>query len=108
MVSSIKRQKVAAAIKRTLGEILIREQFTKISITDVQVSNRLETAKIYYNLLDPLEQQNTQKILTQKQPYLRHLIAISLNLRLTPLLLFQYDQTEERANKIQQLINQVT
>ena len=110
MVTSLKRQKIASAIKKTLGEIFIKEQLTNITLTDVRVSNRLEVAKVYYNIFDlqtTKDRSIIQKYLSQKQPYFRHLIAEKLNLRSTPLLIFQYDETEERANRIHNLINEV-
>ncbi len=110
MVTSIKREKIASAIKKTLGEIFIREQLANITITDVKVSSRLETARIYYSIFNSqaiTDRSIIQKYLSQKQPYFRHLIAEQLNLRLTPLLIFQYDETEERASRIHSLISEI-
>jgi ribosome-binding factor A len=81
---------------------------TLISITDVEVSQDLERAKVYVSVLEEGEQaEATLKRLRHAARFFRRELAERLNLRHTPLLDFQLDTSIARGARVLELLREV-
>ena len=104
--------KVADLIQRVLSTVLQQEsrdpRLSGVTITDVEVSQDLQFADIYYTHLgDPSETEAVQKALERAAGFLRTELAQRTRLRRTPQLRFKYDDTLIRARRIDELLDQI-
>lgn len=102
--------RIAEQIQKELATILLRHNeeplFTKTTITRVKVSPDFSSAKIFISIWDEKDIDETMMTLQRSSKSLRHTLAKSLNLRLTPKLIFTYDDTAAYAHKLTNLIDQ--
>ncbi|MDR0968693.1 MAG: 30S ribosome-binding factor RbfA [Holosporaceae bacterium] len=104
--------RVAAEIKKTLSEFLLRNSFADekidsafISIVDATVSPCLQHAKIYVASLSPnISNDECLEFLEKHTPRLRHCIGTEIRLKFTPTLSFFIDDSFDRVNKIESLL----
>jgi ribosome-binding factor A len=81
---------------------------TLISITDVEVSQDLERAKVFVSVLEEGEQaEATLKRLRHAASFFRRELAERLDLRHTPLLDFQLDTSIARGARVLELLREV-
>ena len=108
MVSKERLQRIADRIREELSEILLREtldpRLRGVTITDVTVDRELDYANIYFSALEG--SQRSQEILeglNHAQGFLRHELALRIELRVFPRLRFHWDPTFERADHMERL-----
>ncbi|MFW5866460.1 MAG: 30S ribosome-binding factor RbfA [Armatimonadota bacterium] len=78
-----------------------------VTITDVDISPDLRHAIVYYSVLgDDEQKRESGKGIRRAAKYIRGLIAERLDLRYTPTLRFELDETAEKAQRIEELIRQ--
>ncbi|MDR1942033.1 MAG: 30S ribosome-binding factor RbfA [Endomicrobium sp.] len=112
MPLSYKRSvRVGELIRRTVSE-LIREirdlNFALVSVMGVKLTDDLQDCKIYYSVLGSQEDiKKAQDVLKDNTKEIRHQLALRLNLRRTPSLLFIYDDTNDAASKIFDLLKKI-
>jgi ribosome-binding factor A len=103
-------KRLGEQIQRELTELLRRdvkdERIGNVTITAVQVTGDLRTAKVYYLVFgkdgpDPKVQQG----LTSAAGFLRNALSKSLMIRYTPTLTFELDTTIEHGVRLTQLID---
>ena len=104
-------EKINEEISRELTGILRtvkdpRVSCAFISITGVEAAKDLSTAKIYYSVLSG-ESADVAKGLVSATGYIRRELAMRLNLRNTPKLIFVYDNSTERAMRISDILNNI-
>ncbi len=101
------------AIKALIAEILLRRvkdpRVSGVSITGVEASNDYSVAKILYNVVEGSGRDvaAVQKGLNSSRSYIRAEIKKHLRLRVIPELVFIYDQSLDRAMKIEELLEQI-
>lgn len=103
--------RVADFIQRELAE-LIRTEIkdprvsSMVTVSSVEVSRDLGTAKIHYTIMNPQEgeREETQKALKSAAGFLRRKLAPRLNTRSVPELRFYYDDSIERGAHMSALI----
>jgi ribosome-binding factor A len=78
-----------------------------ISITDVEVTQDLQKAKVYVSFLDDEHEKEIMQRLRKAARYFRREIAESLNLRHTPELEFIYDPSIARGARVLALLREV-
>ncbi len=79
-----------------------------VTITGAELSPDVSVAKIYYSVLGtPLEKKNTAEALERAKPHIRHEVGKLENLRRVPQLMFFYDDSVERADRVNQLLNTI-
>ncbi len=105
-------ERVGAMVQELLGELFARgmrdPRIGLVTITGVKMSPDLREARVYWAVHgDPEQRKHTQKGLEKAKGFLRHEIAQSLKLRVTPDLHFSYDEAIDRGERIEQLIRQV-
>jgi len=112
MAKSFSRSKrVAEQIQRNLSELIRREvrdpRLGPVTIVDVQVSDDLSHAKVFYSILGGDKQPDlTGEIMHDAARALRGPLGRSLGLRHAPQLEFVADQLLEYGSRLTQVINQ--
>ncbi len=104
--------RVADFIQRELSE-LIRTEIkdprvsAMVTVSSVEVSRDLGTAKIHYTIMgaEPGEREETEKALKNAAGFLRRKLAPRLNTRSVPQLRFYYDDSIERGAQMSALID---
>jgi ribosome-binding factor A len=103
-------KRLGEQIQRELTELLRRdvkdERIGNVTITAVNVSGDLRTARVYYLIFgkegpDPKVQQG----LTSAAGFLRNALSKALMIRYTPTLTFELDTTIEHGVRLTQLID---
>lgn len=106
---SIKQDRVSGRIRTILSELLLREvsdpRLHGITITDVELDPELQYAQIYVNALGDEERQaDVMQGLEHATGFLRREVGKRVRLRKTPELVFHWDETLERSERINKLI----
>lgn len=105
-------RRLGAEIQRELTELLRRdvkdERIGNVTITAVDVTGDLRSAKVYYLIFgkegpDPA----VQRGLTSASGFLRNALSKSLKIRYTPTLTFELDTSIEQGVRLTQLIDSV-
>ena len=104
--------RVAHLIQKVISEILRKRiknpQLGFITITEVKVTDDLQHAKIYFTVYGSEEERiSTEKLLKKMTSFVRYHVGQRIRLRYTPEIIFQYDETIERAARIDELINKI-
>lgn len=108
--NSKKNNMLNEQLKRTLSVVIANEVKdpkleTMTSVTEVIVAPDLKTAKVYISVLGTAEQKvNSIEALNRAGGFLRSRLAETLNLRLTPKLIFIEDNSLEYGSYIDKLI----
>jgi ribosome-binding factor A len=102
--------RVGQQIQRELGELLAREaadpRLHGVTVSAVEVSRDLAHAKVYVTFLDPGEdRQAALKALHHAGGYLRTELAHRMRMRVMPHLRFLHDDTQERGDRLDALID---
>ena len=106
---NLKGERVASDMQRELGNILLLEakdeDFKNVTITDVEVTNDLSFAKIYFTTTDNREK--VEKDLNNAAGFFRSMLAERLEIRHTPKLRFIFDESIEYGAKIEKIIEEL-
>lgn len=110
---SLKRPKrVAQLIQKEINAILQKQiknaQLGFVTITEVKVTDDLQQAKVYFTVYGSEQEKiSTEKLLKKMTSFVRYHVGQRIRLRYTPEIVFQYDETIERAARIDELINKI-
>lgn len=108
-MSSLKGERVSSDMQRELCNILLLEakdeDFKNVTITDVEVTNDLGFAKIYFTTLDNREK--VEKDLNNAAGFFRSELSQRLDIRHTPELRFIFDESIENGQKIEKIIEEL-
>ena len=75
-----------------------------ISVTKVKITPDLKYAKVYVSLLNTKSETKTLEALKTSSGFIRSLIAKRINLRITPELVFEKDDSMEYGMKIDSIL----
>lgn len=105
-------ERVGDQVRAELASLLTREVKDPgvgfVTLTHVKVSPDLQVARVFYTSLgDAQTKKATAQALARATPFLRRQIAQRLRLRRAPELTFQYDESIERGERIERLINEM-
>ena len=78
-----------------------------ISVTKVKIPPALKYAKVYVSALNAKDEEKTFEALKQSAGFIRSLIAKRVNLRITPELVFEKDDSFEYGAKIDSIIKEL-
>jgi len=102
-VSRELQEEIARIIRLDIDDPLIGF----VTITDVDITPDLKHARVYYSVLgDDEQKRESGKGIRRAAKYIRGMIAERLDLRYTPTLRFELDETAEKAQRIEQLLRQ--
>ena len=104
-------RRVDEAIRQVLGEALAGElkdpRVGFITVTDVRTSADLSHARVYVSVLGEAEQREaSMEGLQSAHGFLQGRVASELRLKRTPMLEFSYDDTTDRALRVDALIDE--
>ncbi|MCB0105716.1 MAG: 30S ribosome-binding factor RbfA [Caldilineaceae bacterium] len=111
-MSTIRQQRVTELLYEELSIMVANElddpKLSLVTVLGVQVSQDLRNAKVYVNHQEEeVTRKEVIKGLERATPYLRSQLAERCNLRVVPQLLFYYDDTPEKAARIDELLRQI-
>lgn len=111
-MSKIKQDRMNDRIRELLSELVLREvadpRLQHITITEVKLDPELMYARIYINALgDENRQQQVMAGLERAKGFLRRELAKRVRLRNAPDLHFHWDETLERGERMNALLNQL-
>ena len=79
-----------------------------ISVTRVKVTPDLKYAKVYVSLLNSKSVEKTMQGLKESAGFMRSQVAKKVNLRITPELVFEYDDSIEHGEMIDNILKQIS
>ena len=108
--NSNRMEKVDEEFKRELSKIIDQDLKNPnitglISVTKVKTSPDLKTARVYISILGSKSKKNTIDGLKNASGFLRSELARRVNLRYTPELVFELDETLEYGARIDSILN---
>ena len=109
-VTSHRPDRVGDQIRQQLSELLSRGAVHDpgigfITITRVKVSADLQSARVYYTSLgDEKARRDTAKALDRATPFFRRHVGSRLQLRRVPELHFQFDETIQHQDRVEQIL----
>ncbi|MFN8565377.1 MAG: 30S ribosome-binding factor RbfA [Anaerolineae bacterium] len=106
---SIKQERVSGRIRKILSQLILREvadpRLHGITITDVELDPELLFAKVYVNALGEEEREPEVMIaLEHAKGFLRREVAHRVRMRKAPELIFHWDASLERSERINTLL----
>jgi ribosome-binding factor A len=110
-MSGGRMRRVDEAIRQVVGEVVAGElkdpRVGFVTVTDVRTSADLSHARIYVSVLgEESRREATLEGLSSAHGYLQRRVASELHLKRTPTLTFAYDDTADRAQRIDTLIEE--
>jgi len=105
-------ERIADQVRAALGELLTREVKDPgigfVTVTRVHVTPDLQLARVYYTSLgDAAARRNTTRALGRAAPFLRRQIGHRLRVKRTPELQFVFDESIERQDRIERLLQEI-
>jgi ribosome-binding factor A len=111
-------RRVDEAIRQVLGDVVAAElkdpRVGFVTVTDVRTSADLRHAHVYISVLgpdgrpsEPQERESSLEGLHSAHGFLQGRLAGELHLKRTPTLEFTYDQTTDRAMRVESLIDEM-
>jgi ribosome-binding factor A len=108
-------RRVDEGVRQVLGDAVATElkdpRVGFVTVTDVRTSPDLRHARVYVSVLgahaaqsDPTEREATLAGLRSAHGYLQGRLAAELRLKRTPTLEFLYDDTTDRAMRVEELL----
>jgi len=105
-------RKVSSLVKQTLGEIISKElndpSMGLVSVTDVEVSPDLRTARVYFTVIGG--KKNTEKqinTVNHMGKFLRKKLAERVVLKYIPEIQLFYDETPKKAQKVEKILQRI-
>ncbi|MEO5979763.1 MAG: 30S ribosome-binding factor RbfA [Chryseolinea sp.] len=112
MSGTTRQQKYARLIQKELSEIFQRDrrgilENAFVTIADVKMNPDLSVAKVYISMLLAKEQQKTLDNINRRKSEIRKALGdkIGKQVRIVPELIFYRDEVEEKATRMDNLIN---
>lgn len=79
-----------------------------ISVTKVKTTPDLRYAKVYVSMINEKSKKENLAILKQSSGHIRSEIAKRINLRVTPELVFEFDESFEYGYRIDEILKNIT
>lgn len=103
-------ERVNAVIKEILSEIVLRDvkdpRLGLVTVTGVNTAADLSAARVHFSVMgDEAQRAVTLKILRGASGYMRHTIARELDVKVAPELKWVYDDSLDRAFRIDQVLS---
>jgi ribosome-binding factor A len=104
-------RRVDEAIRQVIGDALAGElkdpRVGFVTVTDVRTSADLSHARVYVSVLgDAAQRDDSLAGLRSAHGFLQQRVARELSLKRTPTLDFTYDDTTDRALRLERLLNE--
>ena len=105
-------ERIAETLREEIAQIVGYEledpRLTMVTVTEVRVADDLHDASVYVTVQgDEHEHEVALRALRHAAPYVRRQLGFSLNLRHTPVLHFVRDTVEEKAERVDTLLEEI-
>lgn len=110
-MSSVKIERYNDLFAKEISMILQTEVKDKnikfVTITDVDITNDLSFAKVYFTVLNKEYLDVTKEALKRASSFIRGKLSEVIEIRHTPELIFVYDESIEYGEKIEKIIESI-
>lgn len=111
--NSNRMNKIDEELRKEIGSIISLELKNPhltglISVTKVKTTPDLRFAKVYVSMINEKSKKQNLAVLKQSSGYIRSAIAKKINLRTTPELIFEFDESLEYGSKIDEILKDIT
>ncbi|HAX61264.1 MAG TPA: 30S ribosome-binding factor RbfA [Elusimicrobia bacterium] len=110
-MSELRCARINQVLKERLSEIFIRylrDEIGFTTITDVKVTPDLRNATVYYSVIgSDEEKRKTAKSLENSRSFINVEMGKNLHIKYTPVIKFEYDDTQEKASRVFELLNKI-
>jgi ribosome-binding factor A len=108
-VADHRRERVEHLLRARLATLLQQEakdpRLAGVAVSAVRMTPDLRQARVFYRLLGPdADRPTIERALARATPFLRAALGRSLELRVTPALVFEYDTTPDTARRVDDLL----
>jgi ribosome-binding factor A len=111
-------RRVDEAVRQVIGDVVAKEMKDPrvgfVTVTDVRTSPDLSHARVYVSVLgergrasEPEQREASLQGLRSAHGFLQGRIAAELRLKRTPALEFSYDDTTDRALRVEEILGEV-
>jgi ribosome-binding factor A len=111
-------RRVDEAIRQVIGDVVAKDMKDPrvgfVTVTDVRTSPDLSHARVYVSVLgergrvsEPEQREASLEGLRSAHGFLQGRIATELRLKRTPALEFSYDDTTDRALRVEEILDQI-
>ena len=112
-MASTRPSRVGDQLRAEISDLLAREVHDPgigfLTITQVTVSPDLQVARVYYTTLgDDKARRETARALGRATPFLRRQVGSRLRLKRVPTLEFFFDESIERGDRIERILNDLS
>ena len=110
---STRPSRVGDQLRAEISDLLAREVHDPgigfLTVTQVTVTPDLQVARVYYTTLgDERARRDTVRALGRATPFLRRHLGSRLRLKRVPLLEFFFDESVERGDRIERILNELS
>ena len=98
-VEDLLRDEIVQVIRREMGDIVTPH----MSITKVEVSKDLSSAKVYISFLNSAESESNIAKLTKAEGYIRGILNRNIRMKRIPKLVFKRDETIAKAFRLEEI-----
>ena len=111
--NSNRMNKIDEELKKEISSIISTELKNPhltglISVTRVKTTPDLRYAQIFVSMINEKSKKENLAILKQSSGFIRSCIAKRINLRNTPELVFEFDESLEYGSKIDEILKKIT
>lgn len=111
--NSNRMNKVNEELRREISNIISLELKDPhltglISVTKVNTTPDFRFARVYVSMIGAKNNKQCLAILKKSSGYIRSILARKINLRITPELVFEFDESLEYGSKIDKILKDIT
>ena len=104
--------KINEELKRKISNIINYEVTNSnvtgmISVTSVKITPDLRYAKVFVSIINSRNTKQTLQALKKSSGFIRSRIAENVNLRITPELVFELDESMQYGERIDSILNEI-
>lgn len=113
MPGNNRMQKVNEELKREIGVILTTKLNNSslkkglISVTDVKTTPDFKYARVYVSMMNVGNKKEALKVLKKSSGFVRSEIAKKVNLKNTPEIVFEFDESIEYGDRIDHILKEI-
>jgi len=109
---TLRTDRVASLIKEEIGALLSRmyqaAHYGLVTVTEVRVTPDLRIANIYVSIMgDDARKKSTLQVIGQDKKSIRSHLGSHLRIKFTPDILFHLDDTLDRMEKVDRIIDKI-
>lgn len=110
-MANIKIERLNHLYQEEISKILMTEikdsNIKFVTITDVDITNDLSYAKVYFTVYDRENLSDVVKLLNNASGFIRSCLAKRINIRHTPEIKFIYDESISYGEHIEEIIDKI-